>query len=64
MQIRAWRLTGDNRDVNVQPTNALPGTVWDALQGGALAGAIAAGPKGTAVLLEGPQTLTGSSAWG
>ena len=43
LQVQAWELLGDSRELQVLPTVAAPGTLWDALQSmvgkAALAGA-------------------------
>ena len=47
VQVQAWQLTGDSRELQVLPTVAAPGMVWDAMQSmvgkAALAGARAGG---------------------
>lgn len=32
VQVQAWELAGDSRELQVLPTVAAPGTLWDALQ--------------------------------
>lgn len=34
VQVQAWHLLGDSREVQVLPTTVAPATVWDALQNG------------------------------
>lgn len=50
VQVQAWQLMGDSREVQVLPTVAAPSTVWDALQSvagkAALSGALGLGTCG------------------